>query len=363
MTDPLPSLRSRALIDDPRPWAFTRAELTASLRRFTGDPTLIITNITDHDIPFRRPAIGRIRGLRVAAQGTKDYTFELVLKEPQSSTRSGMAGVGLREVSLYQGLGDYLPVRIPQLLAADPGGDWLVLARLPEGRAPEQWQAADYLLATDQLVALHDRFWGLGEDLAMYNWLGRPLGSEFSLLLQAAAAGVNKLAHQSTPNRLGKDPELNKLLERLLGHAEKIRSDLQSSPSTLMHGDYWPGNIHVHTNGSLTVYDWDAVAVGPAISDLVHFIQSSLWWFAPLPLAPEEIVAHYRSRLQQANAFAWGEADWQAQWDYALLWEFMHKWVELLSSIPDTVLAARMPQLEMYWLTPVKQAAARRLQG
>ena len=35
------------LVDDPRPWAFSQAELTAGLRRQTGDPSLKITRLEE----------------------------------------------------------------------------------------------------------------------------------------------------------------------------------------------------------------------------------------------------------------------------------------------------------------------------
>ncbi|MBW8009903.1 MAG: aminoglycoside phosphotransferase family protein [Chloroflexi bacterium] len=352
------------VLSGTRPWAFTRSELTAGLRRFTGDPSLVIDNLEEQDPPHRRPSIGRIRGLLVECQGTTgSHSFNLVLKESQGSTRTGTAGAGLREVSVYKSFADQLPLRIPQLFIAHPGGGWLVLAQLPAGRQPEQWQAADYLLAIDQLVALHDRFWGLGEDLTIYNWLARPLDSDFSIYVHAAAAGVQNLANKTAPNILGEDSELRKLLDRLISHSGDIRKQLQLSPATLLHGEYWPGNIHVHSDGSLTIYDWEETSIGPAILDLVTFVQSSRWWFDPLPIAQEELIAHYRSRLAQATGYAWSDDDWEIQYDYALMWVFIAEWIDLLATIPNTVLFSRIPQLEKLWLKPVREAASRRMPG
>jgi hypothetical protein len=38
-------MNSQPLIDDPRPWAFTRAALAAGLRAYTNDPSLVINDL------------------------------------------------------------------------------------------------------------------------------------------------------------------------------------------------------------------------------------------------------------------------------------------------------------------------------
>jgi hypothetical protein len=361
MTEPN-ELTTQELLKRPRPWAFTRAELTASLRRHTGDPSLNIVKLSESDLTQRRPAIGRLRGLQVSCEGnTGKHEFNLILKEPQGSTRAGTAGAALREVSVYQVLGDHLPVRIPQLFASDPAGGWLVIERLLRGRQPENWQAADYLLATDQLVVLHDRFWGLGEDLITYNWLGRPLDQDFFIHLQAARTGAQNLQQRQPGNQLGQNKQITDLFSHLIAYADQISRALQTGPMTLLHGDYWPGNINVHSDGSLTVYDWEKAAIGPPILDLLNFVKASFWWFEPLPISQEEIVDHYRTRIKLANGYIWKQAEWEALWDYAKLWTFMTQWLDLLATIPDSVLESRIEHLETAWLKPVMEAAERRL--
>jgi len=362
MSEPTPTNTSHALIEDPRPWAISRSELTAGLRRHTGDPSLRITKLEEREITQRRPAIGRLRGLVATTQGvTGEHTFDLVIKEPQGSTRAGTAGVGLREVSVYLVLGDHLPVRIPTLIAAHPQGDWLVVNHLADGRRPEQWQKADYLLATEQLVILHDRFWGLGQDLANYPWLARPLDADFDVLIQAVRKGAEKLSQKETPATLREDKDLIDGISKIIKNIDEITTHLRNLPATLLHGDYWPGNIHVHPNGSLTVFDWEQAAIGPSILDLLAFIQSSTWWFAPLPIDPNEIIVHYRQRLAQSGAYTWKDKDWDSAWDYALMWTFVSGWVDLLAKIPESLLSARLPGLENVLFNPMKAAIKRRL--
>ena len=361
MPDLTPPLPSHLVLNDPRPWAFTTAELTAGLRRYTGDPTLVITDLKEQEITQRRASMGRIRALDVKIQGaTGQNIFFLIHKEPQSTTRAGTAGQGLREASFYRQLKDHIPVRVPVLFAAHPQGNWLVLERLDPGRLSEKWGRKEYLLAIDQLMALHDRFWGLGQDLKAYNWLARPLDSDSDILIQAAKSAVEHMTKKGA-NSLSQDTELISITKKIIKSTGKILKKLRNTFATLLHGDYWPGNIHMHKNGTLTVYDWEQAAIGPGILDLVNFVQNSTWWFAPLPITVSEITDHYRSRLMQAGSYSYEEEEWDMLWDHALLWIFIAEWVDLLSHMPDSMLNTRLPAINAVLLEPIKLAAKRRL--
>ena len=352
------------IIADPRPWAFTRPALTAGLRAYTNDPTLVLTDLYEMTIPFRHPAVGRIRGLNAvctSAEGKK--FFRLAVKEPHGATRAGTAGAGLREASFYRNLAEQLPLRVPHLFASHPEGNWLILEMLPLERKPETWTPDNYRQAIGQLVALHDRFWGLGADLAAYPWLARPLGSDRAIYAQAAAAGLQKLVDQAETNPLAQDPELIATVQRLVNNIDQVASALRAAPDTLLHGDFWPGNITQGVDDEIYIYDWQQASIGPGVLDLFHFVQTSQWYLAPLPISPAELVAQYRAQLFQAAHFSWTDADWEAQWDYALLWNFMTDWVDMLVNIPAAVLQTRYQQMRSLWIDPVMAAIQRRLPG
>lgn len=357
-------MNSRPLIDDPRPWAFTRAALTAGLRAYTNDPTLVIKDLYEMTIPFRHPSLGRIRGLNAACESADGKKFfRLAVKEPQGSTRTGTAGAGLREASFYRNLAEQLPVRVPRLFASHPDGDWLIMEMLPLERKPESWTRDDYRLAIEQLVALHDRFWGLGIDLAAYPWLARPLGSDYAIFTQAAATGVQKLVAKAGSNLLARDPKFIGMIQHLVENADQVAAALRAAPATLLHGDYWPGNITQAVDGGFYIYDWQQASIGPGVLDLFHFVQSSRWYFPPLPITPEELISHYRARLFDAVHYSWEDSEWDALWDYALLWNFMTDWVDMLVNIPASVLQTRYQQLRSIWIDPVIAAINRRLPG
>ncbi|NIN93720.1 MAG: phosphotransferase, partial [Anaerolineae bacterium] len=50
---------------------------------------------------------------------------------------------------------------------------------------------------------------------------------------------------------------------------------LRRAPNTLLHGDYWPGNIAVLGDQRQIVYDWQLAGVGPGVIDLLVFVNKS----------------------------------------------------------------------------------------
>jgi aminoglycoside/choline kinase family phosphotransferase len=151
------------------------------------------------------------------------------------------------------------------------------------------------------------------------------------------------------------------MLELLVTQAHAIAARLSDSPATLLHGDYWPGNLVIYPDRRLYVIDWQRAGVGPGILDLFTFIQSSLWWFERLPVDPTRIIQRYREGLEVACGQRWSDEEWNVLWDYALMWNFLIDWVDLLGSIPNSILKTRWTQLENCWLEPLRQATYRHL--
>lgn len=353
-----------AILTKPRPWAFGRSELTAGLRRFTGDPSLRIDDLEEKNLPNRWPSLARMRGISLTGKGsTGDYAFSLVLKESlqQGRTLAGTAGPGKREVSFYRNMTDQIPVRVPKVIAFDPMGEWLVMDQLDDGVHPEAWTRNDYLLATTQLAVLHDRFWGLGHDLSIYAWLSRPLDLDFEVNLKVAANAIARLKAEPDSGLLRHDSSLLGLLNRIVTHASMIAQSLLRAPSTLLHGDFWPGNIHVDIQGRLTVFDWQQTSIGPGMLDLQNFIQTSRWWFDPLPASIDEIVTTYRSNLTEKTGTIWANREWQALMDNSFMWIFLVNWLDTLVNTPRSLIAARRDQIEAIWLEPLRVAVKNRL--
>jgi hypothetical protein len=334
------------------------------MRRRVGDTSLQVTALSAYSLPDQRPSIGRVRGITVGYEGSAGSgECRLVVKEPRGTTRTGLAGAGRREVGVYRSLAPHLPMKTPALVAASASGDWLVLEAIPQTKTPEDWGPADYRRAIESLAQLHDRFWGLGEDLGTYTWLSRPLEADFDIHLAVAAQSLERIVEKGSPGSLAGAPARIRVLSRLIDQAAAVVAPLREQPSTLLHGDYWPGNIAVADGGEQIAYDWQQTAVGPGVIDLLTFVNMSGWWFNPLPLAREEMVDIYRAQLEERLGVSWDEGAWARQWDHALMWRFLQEWIDLLAVVPDPLLEARAGLLDRIWLDPVAQAVDRRLAG
>ena len=344
------------------PWPFARAELTAGLRRHLGRPDLTVTDVQPVTVQHQRPSIGRVRGLRADYRAAgEDGSCSLVVKEPRGTTRAGLAGAGRREVGVYLSLATELPMRTPPLVAAAPSGDWLVLEAVRPLRRAERWKADDYAKAVRGLAALHERFTGLQEDLYAFPWLGRPLEADFGIHVAAAAQAIEHIVTSGRPEALASRPERVAMLARLTAQADQIVRPLLDLPATLLHGDYWPGNIAVTRDGRQVVYDWQMASVGPGVLDLFTFVTKSRWIFGTLPVEEAELIDRYRAELAERTGERWSEPAWDAIWDHARLWRFLQEWVDVLAASPDALLEASTQALEHLWLEPVARAVSARL--
>jgi hypothetical protein len=344
-------------------WPFSFSDLTAGLRKRMDDPTLSVKEVRTMTLPFQKPAIGRVRGIEVGYRVRKGGgSLALVVKEPVGSTRLGLAGVGRREVGVYQHLAAQLPMNLPVFIAGSPHGDWLILEAIVFGRSAQRWSEKVYREALDTLIRLHDRFWLLREDLGAFPWLGRPLEGDFEVHVTAASHALERIIEQGSPASLAGSTDRISMLRRLTERAVEIVDPLRTDPSTLLHGDYWPGNIALDREGRLIVYDWQLTSIGPAILDLLTFVKKTEWWFPEAPITAAEIVDHYRRGLAALNGHRWEDESWDRLWDHALMWRFLQEWLDLLAAIPESLLAASADQLDTVWLEPVEAAAARRLQ-
>ena len=345
------------------PWPFTRAGLTAGLRRYYQDTSIVIDAVDPTAMPDRRPSIGHIQGLEVSFHsrgGVGDC--RLVLKEPLGTTRAGLAGAGRREVGVYSSLAAHLPLSTPAMIAGSPSGDWLVLEAIEDISDSGNWDAVAYRTAIDALVELHDHFWNLGEDLHAYPWLSRPLDADFEVHVTAAKQAYEGIVEEGHPRAFSSEPARMQVLEALIENAGALAAPLLEEPATLLHGDYWPGNIAMLPDDALMVYDWQLAGVGPGIIDLLVFVNKSAWWFGKLPISIDEIIDHYRRSIAARVQREWSQEEWDILWDHALMWRFLQEWIDVIAVTPEALLTTQEQLLEQLWLKPVAEAVRRRLQ-
>jgi aminoglycoside phosphotransferase (APT) family kinase protein len=178
--------------------------------------------------------------------------------------------------------------------------------------------------------------------------------------LEAAQKDARSLV-ENHESLLNTETNLAALTDRILSNLERITAVLQACPATLLHGDFWPGNILIHQKGGLTVFDWEDAGIGPFLFDLIGFIQGSSWHFSPLPIRPEEIIAHYRNQLAKAGAHRFQDDEFTQLWDHAMMWTFVTGWAGHLARTPNSLLPMRLTALQEVLFKPLEQAIERQL--
>jgi hypothetical protein len=338
-------------------WPFTGAELTAGLRRYFAEPGLLVTAVQ----PSQSARSG-VRGLRVAcAAGRASFEVECVVKEPGGLRRTGLVPPGAREAGVYRSLAPHLPMATPALIAADPAGSWLVLETVEAPAEPAGWSQADFDQAVELLAQLHERFWGLADDLGTYPWLARPLTLDFEIHVYAAAYALGKMVRDEWPPVIAHSAPTLSTLGQLISQAERVAQPLRLLPFTLLHGDYWQGNILRDEDGDLIVLDWQQAAIGPGVLDLLVMVTNTHWHHGRSPSVAGGLAGRYRSEIAARLGLEWSSDEWSELWDHALLWRFLQEMLNWAAWSPPEQFEARAAQFEAVWLQPVLEAAARRL--
>lgn len=340
-------------------WPFTAAELTAGLRRYFAEPALRVRSLapTAADPDQAR----EVRGLCVSYEvGDDSFTIECVVKEPRAARR-GLAHPGVREARLYRSLSSQFPMATPALIAADTAGSWLVLEAVEARAAAGGWDPPMYLQAIGLLARLHERFWNLADDLSAYPWLARPLTLDYEIHVYAAAQALGKIVRDERPSLLAQSAAVLSVLGQIVSQADQVVQPLRAVPFTLLHGDFWEGNILQDEDGDMIVLDWQLAAIGPGVLDLLVLVTNSLWERDRLPVDPADLVASYREAIARNVHVAWSDDEWARLWDHALLWRFLQEMLNWAAGARREAFAARAERFASVWLEPVLAAASRRL--
>jgi aminoglycoside phosphotransferase (APT) family kinase protein len=348
-------------------WPFTMAEITAGLRRYFAEPALRVRALAEQPLPQPRLA-GRaaegVRGLRVeytATEGGDPLSMDCVVKEPVGVVRPGLTHPGVREAGLYRALARQLPMPTPALIAADSAGSWLVLEAVEAAAPPGAWDAETFNEGLALLARLHERFWGLADDLAAYPWLARPLTRDFEIHVYAAAQALGEIVRDEWPPLIARSPHTLGALGQMISQADLVVQPLRAAPFTLLHGDFWAGNIVRDDTGDMIVLDWQLAGLGPAVLDLMTLLKTTEWLAGELPLPANRAANRYRRELARLLDRRWSDSEWSELWDHALLWRFIQEMLPWVVSTPRAAFAEREQQFEDVWLRPALDAAGRRL--
>jgi hypothetical protein len=222
---------------------------------------------------------------------------------------------------------------------------------VPEGNAPLTAEQEHGFI--DSMAALHAAYWGFaGSDVLISLAMHYTFLSEATAAVEAErggrdavppliAAGWSRLGTMTTP--------VASLVRGLLDDLSPLVLALESTPQTLIHGDWKLGNVGSHPDGRTILLDWDRVSRGPATFDLAWYLAINC---VRLARAKEAIIDLYRERLEAHGVETAGWFDTQLA--VALVGAFVQLgWEKLLGGDRD----------ELAWWEARLAAAAHLLGG
>ncbi len=194
--------------------------------------------------------------------------------DEQSRNIAALIGNYILEVGWYQHLAEKSAVDCPRCFhaeIAENGIDFaLLLADCVPAKQGNQLEGAgnDALRpAIVQLTALHRPFWN--QDLAaQHAWLNRDNSALIKNMLPSLAEGfAQRYAGRLANEILDLGRQLAANIDAYLGW--------KAAANTLVHGDFRVDNLLFAPDGSVTVVDWQTVAMGSPFADLAYLIGTS----------------------------------------------------------------------------------------
>lgn len=371
---------------------FSLDALQAALRRYLSWPALRVGEVVptklygglSGGLPGGSPVYRLEVGYHIGSGAFEaDSKLNVALKCSTNHPGAILSGAAGREARFYRTLAHQLSVRTPRLLLtaddilgeptaplvldassalahswdATPGGqDWVLIEAMPpEGVWPHtQWTATHYHLALEALAEVHAQWWDRPPDLEKYPWVWMPVGVHTGRLVEEARAALVEIGCAPWGKRFFPEDNLDSWF-RLLDNPADLLDILTDMPQTLIHGDYWPGNIAMRGEGKRpAVFDWQYVGVGPAAYDLSCFHATSRWWFGRLPLSLVEMRNHYLACLREKLGYKVDRYVFDLGLDAARAWRFATFW-PLAILEHHTALLARINYLRA---TVIEPAAA-----
>ncbi len=252
-----------------------------------------------------------VSGVDVTPLNGRDVTRYLLALEEHSDPIPFIGKkTNAAEACFYRDIAPAIPRLVPRCWLRHISHDWswIVLADVPNHRPETRWTADDAEKVIAMLASFHGAFWQDDERLDQHDWLNRPLDRRAhfpddghltvwrawdrlpghgSALSNHALSSANRLAPTfirasvglEVLRRLGGWPGIIEsrhldALADLLDDPVPILQPLRELPETLLHGDPSPGHWHLTLFGDRRLLDWSNVSVGPAVCDLVAFLEA-----------------------------------------------------------------------------------------
>lgn len=154
---------------------------------------------------------------------------------------------------------------------------WHIYRDLGSRSLAEDMDRADSVAGTVRFIAeLHQRFIG-HPYLPEFRLFGGDLGAHFiESNLRDAMHSLETITRQDEGSE-GNWMVVDQLLGRISAILGELPSRLRilkefSGSETLLHGDLWPSNVFVSSDGSVRLIDWDRTGAGPIAYDISTFV-------------------------------------------------------------------------------------------
>ena len=192
-------------------------------------------------------------------------------------------------------------------------GDELV----PEG--DEELPLEQHRGFIDHMAQLHATFWGWQDTIGLlplserFAWFGPDLAEA-----ERARGGTNVVPTRLVPEgwaRLSaRSPRVADVVLDLLDDPTPLVASLETTPQTLVHGDWKAGNLGSHPDGRTILLDWAIPGVGPGAADIAWYVCLNR---ARLPQSKDEALDAYRDALERhgIDTASW----WERQCSLSLL--------------------------------------------
>jgi aminoglycoside phosphotransferase len=196
---------------------------------------------------------GATRPAYVAKVPTTDAAAHSVEREAAQLAEIGSQVLGPVSVTIPKVVATVDHLGRPVLvMTAMPGQSMLAAYHSWRHTARQKTVAADFAAAGDWLAGLH----------------GAAAGSEHASLAQMLD-GVAEVISR----RFGREPGIDAGLVGLAGLRGRLAG--HRTPQSVVHGDFWPGNLMVERGRVLGVIDWESARLtGPPARDLARFVTS-----------------------------------------------------------------------------------------
>jgi aminoglycoside phosphotransferase (APT) family kinase protein len=222
------------------------------------------------------------------------------------------ADIDCRPVTLWRhGWLDALPACIDHAIVGAawddrPGGRGavLVMRDVGAGLVPEGDSVlplTQHLAFLDHMAQLHAAFWGRGDTVGLlplsrrFDWFGPRLAEA-----ERARGGTDPVPTQLVPEGWARfarrAPRAAEVVFALLDDPTPLVAALETTPQTLVHGDWKAGNLGSHPDGRTILLDWAIPGIAPACADIAWYICLNR---ARLPQTKEATLDAYRDALER----------------------------------------------------------------